>query len=512
MKRSAAASSALLLGLTLALSACSGSNGSDGSNEGSAAASGGASASAAPGGPVEELTVAFPSTSTPKDMQMVEDAINRIAEQKIQARVKLNPISAGEWVQQTNLMFTSNEKLDLMFVSGALYNNMVAKDQLVPLDELLDRYGDGIKTAIGEDYLQAAKVNNKIYAVPTVRDMASSYGVSMRKDLVDKYGIDIGAIKSLDDLGNVLKTVKDGEGFAPLIPSSPGQTYLENYLFYDKLGDGIGVLPNYDNGLKVTNLYEMPEYKELLTRLRDWYQKGYILKDSATSKSTPWELIRSNKGFAYFAGMKPGFAAQESQAAGTAMVAAELLPPVAMTGTVTGAMWGVPVNTKLEDKAVQFLNLMYSDKDVVNLLDWGIEGTHYVKTAGQDNVIEYPAGVDSTTSGYNMPLGWMFGNQFLSYVMKGNDPDIWKTTDEFNKAASRSKALGFGFDPTPVKTEYAAVSNVITQYEMPLETGSVDPEKVLPEFISKLKAAGIDKIIAEKQKQLDEWAKANSAS
>ncbi|NIK70392.1 MULTISPECIES: ABC transporter substrate-binding protein [unclassified Paenibacillus] len=508
MKKALAVSSALLLGISLTLTAC-GSGGNNSSNGETGSKNTGSNASSAPSGKIDELTIAFPSAS-PKDLQLVEDAINKITEQKIQARVHFMPISGGEWVQQTNLMLTSNEKLDLMFVSGALYNSMVTKEQLVPLDELLDKDGEGIKSAVG-DYLNAAKVNNKIYAIPTVRDMASDYGITMRKDLVDKYNIDTGAVKTLDDLGNVLKTIKDGEGFAPLIPSSPGQTYLDNYLFYDRLGDGIGVLPGYDNGLKVVNLYETQEYKELLTRLRDWYQQGYIMKDSATTKTTPWELIKSNKGFAYFAGMKPGFAEQESQAAGTPLVGVELLPAVAMTSTVTGAMWGVPVNTKLEDKAVQFLNLMYSDKDIVNLLDWGIEGTHYVKSQGEENVIEYPSGVDATTTGYNMPLGWMFGNQFLSYVMKGNDPTVWAKTEEFNKAAKRSKALGFGFDPTPVKTEYAAVSNVITQYEMPLETGSVDPEKVLPEFISKLKAAGIDKIIAEKQKQLDAWAQTNSA-
>jgi ABC-type sugar transport system, periplasmic component len=504
MKKSLAVSSALLLSIALTLSACGGNN-----NKNSGSENTGTNGSSAPSGKVEQLTVAFPSTS-PKDLQLIEDAINKITEQKIQARIHLVPISGGEWVQQTNLMLTSNEKLDLMFVSGALYNSMVSKEQLIPLDELLGKYGEGIKTAVGEDYLSAAKVNNQIYAIPTVRDMAADYGITMRKDLIDKYNIDTGAIKTLDDLSNVLKTIKDGEGFAPLIPSSPGQTYLDNYLFYDRLGDGIGVLPGYDNGLKVVNLYETQEYKDLLSRLRDWYQQGYIMKDSATNKTTTWELIKSNKGFAYFAGMKPGFAEQESQAAGTTLVTAELLPAVAMTSTVTGAMWGVPVNTKLEDKAVQFLNLMYSDKDIVNLLDWGIEGTHYVKAQGEENVIDYPAGVDAATTGYNMPLGWMFGNQFLSYVMKGNDPDIWSKMSEFNQAAKRSKALGFGFDPTPVKTEYAAVSNVITQYEMPLETGSVDPEKVLPEFISKLKAAGIDKIIAEKQKQLDAWAQANS--
>ncbi|MNY51174.1 hypothetical protein D3C86_1867400 [compost metagenome] len=65
------------------------------------------------------------------------------------------------------------------------------------------------------------------------------------------------------------------------------------------------------------------------------------------------------------------------------------------------------------------------------------------------------------------------------------------------------------FDASPVKTEFAAVTNVITQYKLPLETGSVDTDKILPEFITKLKSAGIDKIIVEKQRQLDAWAKEN---
>ncbi|WP_259391529.1 DUF3502 domain-containing protein [Paenibacillus sp. 1011MAR3C5] len=133
-----------------------------------------------------------------------------------------------------------------------------------------------------------------------------------------------------------------------------------------------------------------------------------------------------------------------------------------------------------------------------------------MKVSGEaDHIISYPAGQDATTIGFNM-LGWMFGNQFLSYVMQNDDPDIWKKTAEFNSASKPSKALGFVFDASAVKTEVAAVSNVVTQYKLPLETGSVDPDKLLPEFISKLKSAGMDKIIAEKQKQLDEWAKNNS--
>ena len=39
--------------------------------------------------------------------------------------------------------------------------------------------------------------------------------------------------------------------------------------------------------------------------------------------------------------------------------------------------------------------------------------------------------------------------------------------------------------------------------------GPDNPEKVLDDYIAKLKAAGADKIVAEAQKQYDEWRAAN---
>ena len=40
---------------------------------------------------------------------------------------------------------------------------------------------------------------------------------------------------------------------------------------------------------------------------------------------------------------------------------------------------------------------------------------------------------------------------------------------------------------------------------MSLSLGVVDPNNIVPEFQSALKAAGIDKVIAENQKQFDAW-------
>ena len=50
---------------------------------------------------------------------------------------------------------------------------------------------------------------------------------------------------------------------------------------------------------------------------------------------------------------------------------------------------------------------------------------------------------------------------------------------------------------------------MISQYQAALESGSVDPEKILPEFLTALESAGSDEVIAENQRQLDEWLEQN---
>lgn len=502
MKRTTKLLGVVLAGSMITLTAC---GGKDAAGNSSASPSGAAGGKEAP----YELTVAFSAyNAIPSNMQEVQDAINKITLPKINATVKLTPINVGSWAQQSNLMLSSNEKLDLMFVSGRTYTSYVAKSQLMKLDPLLDQYGQDIKKIFDPASLNATKVNGSTYAIPSNRDLAVNFGVNIKKEYLDKYKIDANSIKTLDDLEGAFKTIKSAEpNLTPLVPQTSGLSFLDSYRWFDNLGDAIGVLPNFDNNLKVVNLYETPEYAAFVKKMRSWYTAGYIMQDAATNKDGSFALLKAGKGIAYLTNQKPGMDMQDSRGAGTPMATIPLTPATMTTSTVATIMWGIPINAKKPDKSMQFLNLMYSDKDIVNLLDWGIEGKDYVKKADNSGVIEYPAGMDAKSVAYALNQGWMFGNQFLSHVFTGDDPKIWEKMDSFNKQATKSKALGFSFSPDPVKTEYAAVTNVLNQYKLALETGSVDPDKILPEFIAKLKSSGIDKIIAEKQKQLDEWAK-----
>lgn len=286
---------------------------------------------------------------------------------------------------------------------------------------------------------------------------------------------------------------------------------LSTYGIQDPLGNNLGVLLNHGlDDLKVVNLFASDEYKQIVTKIREWYEAGYLVKDAATSPELNNVMVKSGKAASWLSAMKPGFETQESRNVGVDMTAARTQAPVAMTDTVTNVAIGVAATSEQPEKALQFLNLMYTDKEIVNLIDWGIEGKHYVKAEGSDNVIKYPDGVTGDNVGYKSD-GWMHGNQFLSYVFEGDDPEVYVKMNEFNQSAAKSKALGFTFNGDSVKAEIAACNAVLDQYRRAIESGVLELDKALPEFLKKLDDAGINTIITEKQKQLDEWAAGNAS-
>lgn len=455
-----------------------------------------------------EIALALPIIgATPPDLALVQEEMSKITKAKINATVKILPVSIGAWGQQMNLMSSSGEKLDLLFEFGQGYSADMAAGKIIPLDGLLDQYGAGIKQAIGPEYLASAKLNGETYGVPVYKDYTTgTNSILMDKALVDKHKIDVASIKGLDDLDQVFKTIKENE--PGIVPFAVGLSVpSDKYGDYDKLGNRFGVLPGFDNGLKVENVYESKEYEDYLNKMHSWFKAGYINKDAATSQVSGMEMVKAGKAFAYFDGLKVGGREVQSAAAGKELIAVPISSNTyATTSDATAGLWAISNNSKNPERTMMFLDLMYSDKDLSNLFLWGIEGKHYVKVS--DTTIDYPEGVKATTVGYSVQT-WMVPNQSIGYIRTTDLPNVWELTAEANQKAIKSKALGFAFNSEPVKNEITALNNVIEQYRKALESGTFDPADKLPELREKLKSSGIDKVIAEKQKQLDEWAASN---
>lgn len=443
-----------------------------------------------------------------KDIALINEEASKYLKEKINAKLDLTIIDWGSWADKMNLKAASNEEYDINWTAN--WDNFLTKAEkgaYLPLNDLLDQYGKETKEILNPALLKGGLFNGKNYGLPVNKEIASQKGLLLNKALVEKYNIDLSTIKTLADLEPYLETIKKNEpGVTPFLMNYDVNPITNNAAFGGKeefvlgLNDG-GVAINSDE-LKVFNMFEDPHYKEQLDLTRKWYQAGYINKDAATLQDVDG-AIKAGQWFAFIDMLKPGKDAEKTNSHGVPMVQVSLTPAVIGTGDATGSVMAISATSKNPERAMMFLNMLYTDKYLVNLLSFGVEGKHYVKKS--DNIIAFPDGVDPSATGYNPGTAWMFGNMFNDYLFSNEDPNKWANFDKFNKEAVESKLLGFNFNVEPVKNEVAAFQNAYKEFAPGLHTGSVDPNEVLPKLQSKMQSIGMDKVYAEAQKQLDAW-------
>lgn len=459
-----------------------------------------------------EISIYFAGPTAQKDVALVEEEINKITREKINATVKINHLGWGDYAQKTNLMIASGEPFDLMFTSGNDLSINVAKGAYValndPANNLLEKYGQDILKSMNPKFLTGTTIKGLNYALPTQKEMASVQGLFLRKDLVEKYNLDLKSLKKLADVEPFLKQVKAGEP-ADVIPIVATSNFL-NLLPYENIGGftSPGVISKTGTTPKVVNLFETDEAKSLFKLMYDWNQKGYFQKDPGTNTNLK---AQTDEGLVAvrWSQLKPGGDLEASNASKKPLIQAEFTQPYVATYDLNNSMLAVSRTSKDPERAVMFLNLMHSDPRIVNLMDFGIEGKHYVKVAGKDNVIKVPDGfATSKDTGYFPGNTWQVGNQFLTYLFQNEDSQKWEKFKTFNAAGVSSPILGFTYNSDSTKNEEAALASVYKSYIDGLSGGVLDPDKYLPEFNDKLKKAGMDKVIAEKQKQVDEFMKA----
>ena len=154
---------------------------------------------------------------------------------------------------------------------------------------------------------------------------------------------------------------------------------------------------------------------------------------------------------------------------------------------------------------MDFLNLLYTNADVANLLSYGIEGVHYEKVS--DRIIKYPEGVNAGNVGYSKVFS-TFGDTLQIYQFEPVTEEAIDECIEISANADKSPILGFSFDPQPVSTQVSNVTNAIAEYLPGLIVGIYEKDEIdaqLDKMNEALDAAGMEDIIAEHQRQLDEW-------
>ena len=238
---------------------------------------------------------------------------------------------------------------------------------------------------------------------------------------------------------------------------------------------------------------------------RDWFLNGYCVPDSISNGYTTTDSMSQGMILGFVSNSNPGnSAAYKSKTTGKNLGEVPMTDIITKTSNVINFCWGVSSTCEHPDKVVDFLELMFTDADLANLLSYGIEGVHYTRE-GDSKIIGYPEGVDARNCGYGSFVG-SYGNVLDIYQRPPfTEEDIEGFADYIFPNAKTSRFLGYSFDPSNVTTALTAVSAVVGQYAPALECGTVDPDETIPAFLQALEDAGFAEVIAENQAQLDAW-------
>ncbi|MBP1964887.1 ABC transporter substrate-binding protein [Paenibacillus aceris] len=490
--------------IAVLLSAC-GSKGSESASTASPAAGAAATTKVEQLAPVE-LIWNYPLSAIPQDMASVQEAVNKITKAKINATVKLQPQTFADYVQKMNTTTASGENYDIAWVSNWNWDYVTnqSKGAFIPLDDLMAKYAPTLDKSMPQFVWDATKINGKVYGIPNYQTVTNKQGFLIQKKYADKYNLDVNSIKKIEDLEPFLAKVKAGESkdVVPFLMDRTGRfgnMYRGYGLEAIVANAGIGVdLKNPD---KVINMFETPQYAQYLDVAKSWHDKGYINENAATLKNKADIEKTGNAVVQVHNVLKPGVETQFKTAnGGNDVIAIPTTEVWAGTGSIITTMQAISKTSKNPERAMMFINLLNTDKELYNTISFGVEGKHYTKNA--DNTIKI-----NKEAGYVPNASWVFGNTFNGLLVEGTDPNVVANTQKENETAKASPLMGFKFVNSAVIAEIANIATVIDQYRPALETGTVAASDKLKEFQDKLKAAGIDKVVAEAQKQLDEWKK-----
>ncbi|HWQ05608.1 MAG TPA: ABC transporter substrate-binding protein [Feifaniaceae bacterium] len=455
----------------------------------------------------------FNNIPTEETLATVEEAINAITRDKIGVEVELKPIVIWDYSNTISLALQGGEKIDVFQSLGDL-STAISTDMCLDITDLIDTCAPESKALIGENWLAACTSGGKLYGLPTYKPIALTQMVIYRQDIADALGIDMSQVNSASDVTAVLEQVKAAyPDMTPVAAVNQGNLGLSiqnvDYLT-DSMYTPKGVLMGDD--LTVVDYYATPEFATLCNLAREWYTKDLVMKDAATTSSTAAELMASGNYFCYIASYSypeaDTAASMEAQCGGFDLGAKTIGKAFLDTSSINSLTWMVASTSDVPESALKFLNLTFTDPDVVNTIIYGLKDRDYVLS--DDGFMSYPEGQDATTVPYTSQLSCgTLGNFFIMYPMAGTNVESLNWELEQNKSAKTSVAMGFTFDNSNVKTEYTAVANVIEQYLYGLVCGSVDPATEIPVFLERLEEAGLGTIITEKQTQLDAWAAAN---
>lgn len=449
------------------------------------------------GGDVPTITWYLPCNSQ-KDLPAVLEKANEILVPKVGAKLDLKLVDSGSFAEKMNMVIASNEEYDICFTSSWLNNfaTNVTKGAYMAIDEYLDKVPE-FKNLIDEEIMRVGMIDGKTYAVPVRQVFPLQRAAVIEKKYIDELGFDTSTVKTIEDLEPFFEKFHEAHPELYTVRTYDVRENIFTYRDLEIIGSSTEVcIRKSDKDLKVYPVYETDEWKYAVKKMAEYYEKGYIRQDIASVMDDSTDLKAGMYGV-YFAQYKPGVEAELKNLYGRDVVVVPVEEPYMRYNSGISTMNAVSRNSKNPELAVKVMAEVATNKELYNLLVFGIEGVNYELKDGHV--------VTNKDNPYGLQA-WTFGDQFMAYPTEGQSEDVWTETIKYNASASKSPIMGFLWDPENVKTEITNLSTARKKYDnfYLTVTGSEFDEKY-EEFCEAMRTAGHQKIVEEAQRQVDAY-------
>jgi putative aldouronate transport system substrate-binding protein len=429
----------------------------------------------------------------------------------LNVKFNVNFIPFTDFKQQMLVMAASGDTWDMNFDASWLsFKQMAARGSYMALNDLLPKYAPNLLRKYEEQgTLAAATMNGQIVGLPWTIKMNERAFVGWRADLAEKAGIvrAPNSIRTIEDLDVLLHELKDAYPNEKLSRSSPLTFYLIRDEWVDLEFHGLGFYLD-DPKMTVQAIEQQPYYLESAKMSKRWNDYKILNRDASIDNENAADQWRNGKLLFTitsheWANANPGFIDPSFRQQMSLMYPDKRY----INRTALANVLAINRNSEHADLVLRFLDMMETDKELYDLVQYGIEGKTYVLDG---NAAKYPEGMQYVSSNYlEWDSRWAFWwkPEFMrpTPIYPG---DFWIKEAEFASLPINinSPVDGLFISDDNIKSEVAKRDQIADEIGKPIEYGKTkNVEQEVADYVEKQKASGLDKIIAEVQNQIDAY-------
>ena len=454
--------------------------------------------------------------------------------------VEFIDVSFDEYSEKFSQVLASGEGVDLAW-TGWLINKPqnIADGNLMPLDDLLAAYGQGIVDVLGENVVEIHRnADGNIYYLPSwqglcgerrgwlvvteIAELAGDTWIEDTEAALNKWRNNYSGIEDfqavLDQATKYLAAAKEAGKLGAGINTGRAfgwSMYNGMYSFLGVGGAEIGIT-YCDGTFTVKDGVAGEHYKLYAKTMADWYKEGYIRSDimsvDTSTLTTPKNGEITDTTYVFSCDPYLTEADQEAAIADAGMDMT-YLPIEENAYLILGGdtSYAIPYCADEPERAMMVLNAIYSQPDLYNTLIYGIEGEDYTKNADGTITTSYAGASPTADDSYGIQR-WIIGSCKNALINNGTDPNYYADLEALEETARVNPFMNFTFDRTNVEGICASLLNVYYEYGPQLDNGVAGDnwEELYNNYMAARKDAGLEELVTEFQNQLNAYIEANN--